>query len=88
MDDEKILALYQQRDEAAIAETQKKYGRFCYSIALRLLQNHEDAQECENDTYLDAWNAIPPQQPNPLSGFLAMLTRRRALDRFRERYAQ
>jgi RNA polymerase sigma-70 factor (ECF subfamily) len=88
MDDDKIISLYWQRDEEAIAETQKKYGRFCYSIAYGLLKSKEDAEECENDTYLDAWNAIPPQKPKPLSTFLAMITRRRALDRWRGRHAQ
>ena len=88
MDDDKIISLYWQRDEEAIAETQKKYGRFCYSIAYGLLKSKEDAEECENDTYLDAWNAIPPQKPKPLSTFLAMITRRRALDYWRGRHAQ
>ena len=88
MDDDKIISLYWQRDEAAIAETQKKYGRFCYSIAYGLLKSKEDAEECENDTYLDAWNAIPPQKPKPLSTFLATITRRRALDYWRGRHAQ
>lgn len=88
MDDQKIVALYWQRDESAIAETQKKYGRFCYSIAYNLLHSHEDAEECENDTYLDAWNTIPPQKPAILSSFLGMITRRRALDRYRVKRAQ
>ena len=88
MDDQKIVALYWQRDEAAIAETQKKYGRFCHAIAYNLLHSHEDAEECENDTYLDAWNTIPPQKPTILSSFLGMITRRRALDRYRVNRAQ
>ncbi|MBQ8310262.1 MAG: sigma-70 family RNA polymerase sigma factor [Clostridia bacterium] len=88
MDDHKIVTLYWQRDESAIAETQRKYGRFCYAIAYNLLQNHEDAEECENDTYLDAWNTMPPQKPAILSSFLGMITRRRALDRYRIKRAQ
>jgi len=88
MDDEKIIALYWARQEKAIAETKRKYGKYCYSIAYRILRNGQDAEECENDTYLDAWNVIPPTRPTAFSTFLGMITRRISLDRFRQFYAE
>ena len=88
MQDDRIVELYWERDEKAISETHKKYGRYCYSIAYNILHNHEDAEECQSDTYLEAWNQIPPARPNPLSGFLGMLTRRNSIDRVRRRNAQ
>ena len=88
MDDKRIVELYWKRDERAIAETQSKYGRFCYAIAFNILRVREDAEECENDTYLDAWDSMPPERPAELSSFLGMLTRRRALDRYRYKRAQ
>lgn len=88
MEDERIIDLYWQRDERAIAETKKAYGRYCYAIAYRILSSHEEAEECENDTYLDAWNGIPPARPQPLSAFLGMLSRRIALDRWRKGQAK
>ena len=60
MDDRQIVDLYWQRNEAAITETERKYGRYCFSIANHILRDTEDARECVNDTYLGAWNAIPP----------------------------
>ena len=88
MEDIKIVELYWQRDEKAIRETDFKYGRYCYAIARNILKNHEDAEECQNDTYLEAWNSIPPERPNVLKSFLGMITRRRALDRYRRKTAQ
>lgn len=88
MDDEKIVELYWERDENAIRQTQLKYGRYCYSIAFNILGDREDAEECENDAYLDAWNLIPPERPGELSSFIGMLARRRALDRYRYKTAQ
>ena len=84
MDDEKIIALYRERNENAIKETKLKYGRYCRTIANNILHSHEDAEECENDTYFDAWNAIPPQIPLHLSVFLGTITRRIALDKWRK----
>ena len=63
MDDNQIISLYHERKETAIKETEKKYGAYCHEIALRLLDREEDAKECVNDTYLAAWNAMPPQWP-------------------------
>lgn len=82
MEDEKIIALYWQRDERAIDETAGKYGRLILSIAYRILHNQEDAQECENDTYHAAWNRIPPEIPRCLHAFLGRIARNIACDRY------
>lgn len=82
MDDQKIVALYWERSERAIRETQKKYEKYCYYIAYRILYIHEDAEECVNDTYLRAWNAMPPQKPGKLQAFLGKITRNIALNRY------
>ena len=83
MEDERIVALYWERAEEAIRQTQSKYDNYCMGIAGRILSNHEDARECVNDTYLAAWDAIPPQRPAVLSTFLGKLTRRISIDRWR-----
>lgn len=88
MDDSNIIELYWQRSEAAISETQSKYGGFLFSIANRILPFREDAQECVNDTYLDAWNAMPPTWPQILPAFLGKLTRRISIDRWRSLNAE
>ena len=64
MEDAQIIELYWQREEAAIAETSEKYGAFLLSVAWNVLHVHHDAEECVNDTYLRAWNAIPPYPPH------------------------
>lgn len=87
MEDSRIVALYWSRDEHAIVETKIKYGRYCYAIAYNILSNHEEAEESENDTYLEAWNSMPPHRPDFLSAFLAKITRRISLDRFRRNTA-
>lgn len=79
MEDKQIVALYFDRDESAIAETAKKYGSYCYSIAFGILYCQQDAEETVNDTYMGAWKAIPPHQPEKLSTFLGKITRRLAL---------
>ena len=84
MEDNRIVDLFWQRDETAITETENKYGRFCFSIANRILQNTEDARECVNDTFLAAWNAIPPHRPEILSTFLGKITRRLSLKKRRD----
>lgn len=88
MEDSRILELYWRRSEAAIGETERKYGPYCYSIAKNILGSHEDSQECVNDTWLAAWNAIPPHRPGVLSGFLGKLTRNLSLDRWRTLHRQ
>ncbi|NLC67456.1 MAG: RNA polymerase sigma factor [Clostridiaceae bacterium] len=83
MDDKQIVDLYWVRSEKAITETANKYGKYCYYIAYNILYNNNDSEECVNDTYLKAWNVIPPQRPNKLSTFLGKITRNLALDRYR-----
>lgn len=83
MEDSKIVDLYWERSEQAISETQNKYGNYCFSIARNILPTKEDAQESVNDTYLAAWNTMPPNRPNILSTFLGKLTRRISIDRWR-----
>ena len=88
MVDEQIVALYWQRDEAAIHETQQKYGRYLLKIAHNILMDMEDSRESVNDTYLKAWGSMPPQAPNVLSTYLGKLTRRTSIDRLRTRSRQ
>ena len=88
MDDNLIVGLFWQRDESAIAQTRSKYGNYCYSIAFRILGNREDAEECENDTYLAVWRDIPPAKPICFQGYLGAISRRIALDRWRRMHAK
>ncbi len=88
MEDEAIVSLYWERSEQAINETEQKYGRFCYAIAYNLLHNTEDAAESVNDTYLEAWNSMPPHKPNSLTAFLGRITRRLSVDRWRSTHAE
>lgn len=88
MDDKKIVDLYWQRDENAIAVTSVKYDAYCGSIARNILTDLEDAEECVNDTWLNAWNAIPPHRPSRLSVFLGKITRELSLNRYKSRFAQ
>lgn len=83
MEDDKIVDLYWNRDEAAISETRNKYGNYCYSIAYQILRNNEDAEESLNDSYLATWNAIPPHHPLNLKTFIGKITRRISIDRYR-----
>ena len=85
MDDTAILDLYWTRSENAISETASKYGAYCYTIAHNILSSREDSQECVNDTYLAAWNTMPPQRPAHLSAFLGKMTRYISLDRWKQR---
>ena len=87
MDDKEILDLYFDRSELAIQETDRKYGPYCYKIAIHILSDPADAEESVNDTYLAAWNAMPPRRPNVLSAFLGKLTRYISLDRWKKRGA-
>lgn len=83
MEDKQIISLYHARDERAIKETDAKYGRYCHRIAKNLLMLREDAEECVNDTYLAAWNQMPPENPHLLSAFLSRIVRNIAISRFR-----
>ena len=88
MNDERIVELYWQRDESAISATQEKYGAYLMKIARNILSLPEDAEESVNDTYLAAWNSIPPQKPAVLSAYLGKLTRRISISIFRRRNAE
>lgn len=88
MEDQKIVALFTARSEVAIAETGKKYGRYCFSIANNILGNPNDANECVNDAFYRAWNSIPPAKPKILSAFLGKITRELAIDRWRKQSAK
>ena len=85
MDDQKIIDLYWNRSETAITETDRKYGKYCYSIAYNILTNNEDAEESVSDTYMAAWKAMPPKRPSILATFLGKITRHLSIDRWRSR---
>lgn len=87
MEDQEIIRLYYERNTSAIKETAAKYGGYCKSIAKNIVGNEEDAEECVNDTYLKAWNSIPPNSPRVLSTYLGKLTRNVSFDRVRHKCA-
>lgn len=82
MEDQGIVHLYLERSQQAIVETKNKYGAYCRVIARNILSSYSDVEECENDTYLAAWNAIPPTMPRKFSVFLGRITRNIALDKY------
>ena len=88
MEDSAIVQLYWDRNEEALSQTQKKYGQYLLTIAQNILSNREDSQESVNDTYLAAWNSMPPHKPNVLATFLGKLTRRISIDLFRKKTSQ
>lgn len=88
MTDSQILDLFFARSERAIEETDTQYGNYCYRISYNILNNSEDSEECVNDTYLSAWNLIPPTRPNCFSVFLGRITRSISIDRWRKGKAQ
>lgn len=83
MEDQKIIELYFARDEQAIAETEVRYGKLCRQIAMHILGNRADAEECINDTYLKLWNSIPPEHPRSLTAYIRRMIRNIAIDRYR-----
>lgn len=83
MEDSGIIDLYWARQERALEETDRKYGSYCWTIAHNILRSREDTEECVNDTWLKAWNAMPPQRPRILSSFLGKITRNLSLDRYK-----
>lgn len=87
MEDSRIVQLYWDRDQDAITRTAEKYGRYCTSIARNILGNREDAEECVNDTYLGAWNAMPSHRPERLAAFLGKITRNLSFNRYRKNHA-
>jgi len=88
MKDESIIELYWARSEAAIEETDRVYGRYCHSVAFGILRDQEDAEEIVNDTWLKAWDSIPPERPHYLKGFLARITRQLSINRLEQNLAQ
>ena len=87
MDDKNIVDLFWQRSEKAIVETDSKYGGYCFSIAYNVLANNEDAEESVSDTYMAAWNKLPPHRPSILATFLGKITRNISISRWRSRSA-
>ena len=83
MEDRHIIELFFDRNEQALALTQQKYGKLCHSVAWNILGNREDTEECLNDTYLQAWNAIPPERPARLGAYLCRIARNLAINRYR-----
>ena len=83
LDDASIVGLYWQRDERAITETARRYGSYIHAISIQILESESDAEECVNDTYLKAWNTIPPQKPFSLKDYLGRLVRHLSIDRYR-----
>ncbi|MGN0159801.1 MAG: RNA polymerase sigma factor [Lachnospiraceae bacterium] len=87
MEDSKIVQLYWDRDQDAIRYTAKKYGNYCTAIAMNILGNMEDAEECVNDTYMNTWNSIPTNRPKMLSTFLGKITRNISFNRYKHNHA-
>ena len=88
MDDQQIIKRYFDRDEQALADTQNKYGKYCHTVAMNVLGNPEDAEECVNDTYLKVWNTVPPKEPPSLKNYLAKILRNLSIDRYRRNRAE
>ncbi len=83
LEDQLIIKLFYERSEKAIDELARKYGRLCKAVALRIIGNEQDAEECVNDAYLAVWNTIPPQHPEHLSAYSVAITRNQSLKRYR-----
>lgn len=88
MEDWQIIELYWQREENAITETAQKYGSFCYRLAMNVLSIHEDAEECVNDTYHQAWISMPPERPVKLRAWLGKVVRNRAINVWNKNHTQ
>ena len=88
MEDYRIVDLYWERNEAAITESDRKYGKMLKSLSYSLLSSREDAEECVNDTYLGAWNTMPTARPEFLGAFLSKITRRLSIDRWRREHRE
>ena len=88
MEDNQIIDLYWARNEQALSETDRKYGQYCRTIALNILKDRRDSDECVSDTWFHAWNAMPPQRPNILSAFLGRITRNLSLDRYKAAHTE
>lgn len=88
MEDEQIIQLFWDREEQAISAAQERYQSYCYAVANNILQDRQDAEECVNDTFLNAWNAIPPNRPRVLSAFLGTIARNLAFSCWRRQQAE
>ena len=88
MEDSVIIDLYWAREERALVESDLKYGKLCRSVAYNILKNSEDTEECVNDTWMRAWNAMPPARPGVLSAFFSRITRNLALDHYKAARAE
>ena len=88
MEDRTIVALYWSRDQRALGESQKKYGPLCFRLSENILASREDAEECVSDTWLRAWDTMPPQRPSSLRAYFAKITRNLSIDRWRARRAE
>lgn len=88
MKDEEIIDLYWNRNENAINETDKKYGKYVNTITLNILQNNEESKECVNDTYLNTWNNIPPQRPNIFKSYIGRIARNLAINQYERKKAK
>ncbi|MBQ9780490.1 MAG: RNA polymerase sigma factor [Clostridia bacterium] len=84
MEDRDIIELYHARNERAIVETTAKYGGVCHGVAMNILHNRQDAEECVNDTWVRTWETIPPERPNIFKAFLCRITRNLSIDRYRQ----
>ncbi len=88
LEDNEIVEMYFMRDQQAITQTDLKYGALCCSISVRIVSDSRDAEECVSDTYMHAWNSIPPQRPQSLAAFLGRIVRNLSLDCYRRKNAQ
>ena len=88
MDDKAIIEMYQNRDEKAIEETERKFNNYLFKIAFNILSDFEDTRECLNDTFLRAWKTIPPQNPEKLSLYLGKIAREIAIDVYRKKQSK
>lgn len=88
MDDNRIIAMFEKRDQQAVTEAERTYGQYCYTVAKNILGNDADAEEAVNDTWLQVWNSIPPQKPAHLKAYLGKITRNLALSAWRQQTAE
>ena len=88
LEDSKIISLFFERSEQAVEELDRKYGNTIRKMAANILSDRLDVEECVNDTYLRAWNSIPPQNPNPLVSYVCKIIRNLAIDRYHANKAE
>lgn len=88
MNDEQIIFMYFERNEDAITQTKAKYGAYCMKIAMNILNDRLDSEECLNDTWLGAWRSIPPQHPRNLAAYLGKITRNLSINRYKARHTE